>query len=125
TLVADSERFDTIGVLGKGGMGEVRLLRDRRISRFVATKVLKASVQKDPAYRARFLLEARVQGQLEHPAIVPVHDLGETPDGELYFSMKCVRGVTMRQALDAVASGARHPQHSRRRMLTAFSSVCL
>jgi len=124
-LVGDADRFDPIGLLGKGGMGEVRLLRDRRISRFVACKVLKAGVQKDPVYRARLLLEARVQGQLEHPAIVPVHDLGETANGELFFSMKCVRGATLRQALDSVATGARLAQYSRRRLLTAFSSVCL
>jgi serine/threonine-protein kinase len=125
SLVSDAERFDQIGLLGKGGMGEVRLVRDRRISRYVAYKVLKAGVDKDPAYRSRFLLEARVQGQLEHPAIVPVHDLGETRDGELFFSMKSVRGATLRQALDSVASGARLTHYSRRRLLTAFSSVCL
>src|SRR5262245_60687289 len=101
-LVPDAERFDPIGLLGKGGMGEVRLYRDRRISRFVAYKVLKASVQNDRSFRSRFLLEARVQGQLEHPAIVPVHDLGETADGELFFSMKSVRGETLRNALDSI-----------------------
>ncbi|HEY5926079.1 MAG TPA: protein kinase [Kofleriaceae bacterium] len=124
-LAGDAERFDPIGVLGKGGMGEVRLLRDKRISRFVAYKVLRAGVEQDPHYRSRFLLEARVQGQLEHPAIVPVHDLGETADGELYFSMKCVRGVTLRQALESLQGGARSAQYSRRRLLTAFSSVLL
>ncbi|HEX5058809.1 MAG TPA: serine/threonine-protein kinase [Kofleriaceae bacterium] len=124
-LVSDAERFDSIGLLGKGGMGEVRLMRDRRISRYVAYKVLRAGVENDPGYRARFLLEARVQGQLEHPAIVPVHDLGETAGGELYFAMKCVRGRTLRQAIDSLAAGVRTPQYSRRRLLTAFSSVCL
>ncbi len=123
--VADAERFEPVGVLGKGGMGEVRLMRDRRISRFVAYKVLRAGVEKDPQYRARFLLEARVQGQLEHPAIVPVHDLGETAGGELYFSMKRVRGETLREALDAIARPSSVAKYSRRRLLTAFSSVCL
>ena len=123
-LADDTDRFDQIGMLGKGGMGEVRLCRDRRISRFVAQKVLNTKLAKDPQSRSRFLLEARVQGQLEHPAIVPVHDLGETDDGELFFSMKCVRGMTLRQAIDALRRGQRAPEHSRRRLLTAFSSVC-
>src|SRR5450631_81216 len=101
----EGERFDRIGVLGKGGMGEVRLYRDRRIARYVAYKVLRKSLDSDPQFRSRFLVEARVQGQLEHPAIVPVHDLGETEDGELFFSMKCVRGVTLRQALDMLRRG--------------------
>jgi serine/threonine-protein kinase len=121
-LVGDDERFESIGLLGKGGMGEVRLTRDRRIGRFVAYKVLRKAVEDDPSYRARFLLEARVQGQLEHPSIVPVHDLGETNDGELFFSMKSVRGVTLRQALDSLKHG--RPEHTRRRLLTAFASVC-
>ena len=124
-LVPDAERFDRIGTLGKGGMGEVRLFRDRRISRFVAQKVLHKKLQGDVNYRERFLLEARVQGQLEHPAIVPVHDLGETDEGELFFSMKCVRGVTLRRALESIRRGAHAQEHSRRRLLTAFSSVCL
>ena len=122
-LVPDRARFDPIGVLGRGGMGEVRLYRDRRISRYVAYKVLRESVAKDPAYRSRFLLEARVQGQLEHPSIVPVHDLGETEDGELFFSMKSVRGVTLRQALDSIARKS-PPAYTRRRLLAAFASVC-
>jgi eukaryotic-like serine/threonine-protein kinase len=112
------ERFQQIGMLGKGGMGEVRLVRDTRIARFVAFKVMRSARRKDPEFRSRFMIEARVQGQLEHPAIVPVHDLGETVEGELYFSMKCVRGMTLRKALVA-------HKYSRRRLLTAFSSVCL
>ncbi|HEX7700815.1 MAG TPA: serine/threonine-protein kinase, partial [Kofleriaceae bacterium] len=115
------ERFHQIGMLGKGGMGEVRLVRDTRIARFVAFKVLRSARRKDPEYRSRFIIEARVQGQLEHPAIVPVHDLGETLEGELFFSMKCVRGMTLRQALAAT----RDRKYSRRRLLAAFSSVCL
>ncbi|HEY5926078.1 MAG TPA: serine/threonine-protein kinase [Kofleriaceae bacterium] len=122
-LVSDEDRFEASGILGRGGMGEVRLYRDRRISRFVAYKVLRKAVENDPNYRSRFLLEARVQGQLEHPSIVPVHDLGETEDGELYFSMKSVRGVTLKQAIDSIKRGDA-PTYTRRRLLSAFASVC-
>jgi serine/threonine-protein kinase len=122
-LVSDAERFQSVGLLGKGGMGEVRLTRDRRIARFSAVKVLHKAVEKDKNYRARFLLEARIQGQLEHPSIVPVHDLGETADGELYFSMMTVRGVTLRQAMDSLKHAA-NPLYTRRRFLTAFATVC-
>jgi serine/threonine protein kinase len=81
TLASEVARFQPVGVLGRGGMGEVRLMRDLRIRRPVAFKVLRSKLAGDRAYRTRFLTEARIQGQLEHPSIVPVHDLGETSDG--------------------------------------------
>jgi serine/threonine-protein kinase len=68
-----------------------------------------------------------VQGQLEHPAIVPVYDLGVDPEGAAYFTMKRVRGMTLAEVLEAL----RHKdtavvgRYSRRKLLTAFSSVCL
>src|SRR5262245_16139899 len=69
TLEADRERYEVVSVLGKGGMGEVRLCRDARIARQVAVKVLHNKLAQKPEYRSRFLREARLQGQLEHPAI--------------------------------------------------------
>jgi serine/threonine-protein kinase len=123
-LVTEDERYEAIGVLGRGGMGEVRLYKDRRIARYVAYKMLRGLVADEPSYRSRFLLEARVQGQLEHPSIVPVYDLGETEDGELYFSMKSVRGITLHQALESIRHGVSTAQYTRRRLLTAFGNVC-
>ncbi|HEY5921098.1 MAG TPA: serine/threonine-protein kinase [Kofleriaceae bacterium] len=123
-LVADAERYKSVEQLGKGGMGEIQLCKDSRIARHVAVKMLRGELRDNPDYRARFLREVRLQGQLEHPAIVPVHDLGMTPDGDLYFTMKRVRGVTLEEALRAMARGDR-TRFSRRRLLTAFSSVCL
>src|SRR5688500_11281308 len=76
-LPSPAERFVSCGLLGKGGMGEVHLLDDRLVRREVAKKVIRPAVRDDPVVRARFLREARVQGQLEHPSIVPVHDIGE------------------------------------------------
>ena len=92
-LVSDFERYEELGSLGKGGMGDVRLYKDKRIARPIAIKVLRATVKDDEDYRSRFMLEARLQGQLEHPSIVPVHDLGELPDGQLFFSMTRVNRV--------------------------------
>jgi tRNA A-37 threonylcarbamoyl transferase component Bud32 len=123
-LVADADRYKTVEQLGKGGMGEIRLCKDSRIARHVAVKMLRGELRDDPNHRSRFLREVRLQGQLEHPAIVPVHDLGMTPDGDLYFTMKRVRGVTLEEALRAMERGDR-TRFSRRRLLTAFSRVCL
>jgi serine/threonine-protein kinase len=110
----------TLGkVIGRGGMGEVRIARDRRVDRDVAIKVLRGERRSEDAI-ARFLREARVQGRLEHPAIVPVHDLGVDPAGEPYFVMKRLAGVTL---ADVVRTGdALWPK---RRLLARLVDVCL
>src|SRR5688500_410386 len=77
--------------LGAGGMGEVKLCRDQRIGRDIAMKVARADRAQRPDLVARFVREARVQGQLEHPAVVPVYDLGVDAAGAVYFTMKRVR----------------------------------
>jgi serine/threonine-protein kinase len=113
--------------LGEGGMGEVRVHTDRRIGRDVAMKVLLPEASRNPKLRERFLFEARVQGQLEHPAIVPVYDLGARPDGSEFFTMKRVIGSTLHQILKDLRRSDRSTQatFSRRRLLVAFQSVCL
>jgi serine/threonine-protein kinase len=120
-----SHRYQAESVLGEGGMGVVRLFHDRQIGRRVAVKVSRARGDQDA--EGRFLREARVQGQLEHPAVVPVYDLGITPDGAAYFSMKRVRGVTLEQVIQRLREHDTETEarYSRRRLLTAFVSVCL
>jgi len=112
-------------VLGEGGMGVVRTCVDHRIGRDVAIKSVKPS-RAGTGDAARFLREACVQGQLEHPAIVPVYDLGRDPQGLLYFTMKRVRGVTFERIVDALRAGESDAvrQFPRRKLLTAFASVC-
>src|SRR6188474_2005135 len=120
------DRYDVQGALGAGGMGEVRVCLDRRIHRAVALKVMLQKTMSSVDLRRRFLREARVQGQLEHPAIVPVHDVGLTADGRPYFTMKRVRGMTLRQVLDALRAddpGAKE-WVGLRKLLTAFATVC-
>jgi serine/threonine-protein kinase len=120
-------RYDLRGLLGRGGMGEVRLAHDTRVGRDVAVKIAHARASSTPELRARFLREALVQGQLEHPAIVPVYDVEVFDDGVAYFSMKRVRGTTLATLL-ADARRDDHdgaPRPSLRRLLAALSSVCL
>src|SRR5262245_29222830 len=77
--------------------------------------------------RARFLREACVQGQLEHPSIVPVYDLDRRPDGTLFFTMRRVRGRTLQEVLTALAEDdpAVRARYTQRELLTAFATVCL
>src|SRR5688572_6012751 len=72
-----TERYEKLKLIGEGGMGEIHLCRDARIGREVARKVMRPEAAAYPDGRERFLREARVQGQLEHPAVVPVYELGE------------------------------------------------
>ncbi|MBC7172122.1 MAG: serine/threonine protein kinase, partial [Polyangiaceae bacterium] len=114
-------------VIGRGGMGEVLLAQDRRIGRSVALKVmLEEAATRADAHR-RFLREARVQGQLEHPAIVPVYDLGWDREGRPYFAMKRISGVTLGDVIRELRKG--DPDHenrySLRRLISMFQQVCL
>ena len=93
--------------LGRGGAGRVVVARDRFLERDVAMKELHREITQNVKFdtlhvrnlEARFLREARVTGQLEHPAIVPVYELGRRRDGTMYYTMRQVRGRTLAQAL--------------------------
>ena len=126
-VYAFEERYEIKKRLGEGGMGEVRLCRDRMIGREVAMKVVLPSMTGRGEIQARFVREARVQGQLEHPAIVPVHDFGVDSDGNAFFTMKRVRGVTLEEVLDRLRRGdeATAREHTRHKLLAAFARVCL
>ena len=102
--------------IGRGGMGEVLAAQDLRIGREVAVKRMISS-KPDSEQTARFLREARIQARLEHPAIVPVHELGVDAEGRPFFTMKRLTGRTLGQRQ---AEGM--PLN---RLLRAFVEVCL
>jgi hypothetical protein len=102
--------------IGKGGMGEVMAARDEQVGRDVAIKRMR-SANPSPRAVARFLREASVQGRLEHPAIVPVHEIGRDGDGLPFFVMKKLSAVSLVQILVDKA-----PLQS---VLRAFTDVCL
>jgi WD40 repeat protein len=85
--------YDLLGVLGEGGMGVVYNARQASIDREVAVKMLKADMSANPSQRRKFLSEAAVTGELDHPNIVPIYDLGQNADGALFYSMKKVTGT--------------------------------
>ena len=88
-----SGRYQLHEELGTGGMGTVYRATDLDLERAVAIKVVRASV--DPALSERLRIEARVLAGLEHPGIVPIHDVGTLDDGRLFYVMKLVRGRTL------------------------------
>lgn len=104
-------RYTVEGEIARGGMGAVLRAWDEDIRRYIAMKVVldqgtteeqAASRRIDPDKLARFLEEAQVTGQLEHPSIVPVHELGLDSTGRVYFTMKLVKGRDMRAIYDLV-----------------------
>jgi eukaryotic-like serine/threonine-protein kinase len=122
-------RYEDLGLLGEGGMGEVRASRDLALGRTVARKLnrpLPGDTSPHTAARAQFLREARVQGQLEHPAVAPVYDVAREPSGEIFFTMKRVVGVTLARVLDVLRDedpvGTK--RFGRHRLLSAFLQVC-
>jgi len=104
-------------VIGRGGMGEVVLAEDTRIGRPVAIKRMRGELASDDL-TARFLREARIQARLEHPAVVPVHELGHDSEGRPYFTMKRLAGTTLEQVLAAGTT-------STNELLRALVDVCL
>ncbi|HTE05256.1 MAG TPA: serine/threonine-protein kinase, partial [Planctomycetota bacterium] len=114
------ERYRPHGEVGRGGMGVVRRVWDEDLRRFLAMKVMvpsadeadgadeaarEASREADLELLRRFLDEALVTGQLDHPGIVPVHELGVDAAGRPYFTMKLVKGTTLRTILDQLHAG--------------------
>ncbi|MCC7011810.1 MAG: SUMF1/EgtB/PvdO family nonheme iron enzyme [Planctomycetes bacterium] len=108
------ERYRSKDVLGRGGMGQVVRAWDADLKRFVAMKLLRGPVtpiangSEHPASArtiGRFLEEAQVTAQLDHPGIVPVHDIGVDELGRLFFTMRMVRGVTLEVVFGSVRAG--------------------
>ncbi|MGH8189475.1 MAG: serine/threonine-protein kinase, partial [Steroidobacteraceae bacterium] len=88
-LAVAGDRYELKEEVGRGGMGVVFRARDRELERDVAVKVLHARAT---GAADRLLQEARILGRLEHPGIVPIHDVGTLPDGRVLYVMKLVRG---------------------------------
>ncbi len=88
-------RYEDLGPIGSGGMGEVRRVRDVELNRTLAMKIVHQPLMDRPNALTRFLEEAQATAQLQHPNIVPIHDIGTLPNGRVWFTMKEVRGRTL------------------------------
>ncbi len=118
-----TERFDDLGEIGRGGMNVVRRVFDKYLLRDTALKVLDPAIGHGDYRARRFLEEARVTGQLEHPNIVPVHELGTDDAGVLYFSMKLVQGDTLEKQIADAGDRRLHPD-SLAHFLHVLVKVC-
>ena len=123
-------RYENLGRIAAGGFGEVWRVRDSVLHRVLAMKVLRARFVASVHMRARFLTEARITADLQHPGIVAVHDQGKLEDGRLWFTMKEVRGRTLRAVIDEVHGASRADGFFEapsgwtfRRLLDAFARI--
>jgi len=110
-----STKYTFMKELARGGMGTVYLAEDRELNRLVAIKVLNTPEATDDL-RKRMIREAQIIARLEHPGIVPVHDVGTLPDGRVFYAMKFVRG----SRLDEYAA----QNSSLRDRLRKFQAAC-
>jgi serine/threonine-protein kinase len=105
-VVEGKRRYEPTRRLGEGGLGEVLGVRDNDIGREVALKRMRPGV-KSASTVARFADEVRTIGALEHPNIIPIHDVGVDENGEYYFVMKYVGGETLEAIIEKLAAGDR------------------
>ncbi len=117
-------RYHLEGEIARGGMGAVVRAVDRDIRREVAIKYLLD--QRDPKKKHRFVEEAQITGQLEHPNIVPIHELGVDSQKRLFFAMKMVKGHSLAQILDDLRKNLESVEKAfpLGRLLGVFVNVC-
>lgn len=122
---ARSERYQLFGEIGRGGMGRILKARDREIGREVAIKILFPGRESIENEVRRFWMEVQATGQLEHPSIIPVHDVGRMATGELFYVMKLLSGQTLAEVLEEQRRERRgaSSEYSRARLLTAFQQI--
>lgn len=125
-LTLGFERYSEMKDLGSGGVGRVSSCFDPNLGRRVALKTLHCHLRDNAEQRQRFMREARITAQLEHPNIIPVHEAGSLPDGHLYFTMKRVRGDSLGVVLDKLRAGDPDctRDYPRNRLLDIFTHVC-
>ncbi|HEY7425296.1 MAG TPA: serine/threonine-protein kinase [Gemmataceae bacterium] len=113
------DRYQPGGFIGRGGMGDVFWVHDPHLGRDLAIKVLREDRREPPLVR-RFLEEARLHSQLQHPNVAPVHELGEALDGRPFFTMKLIKG----RALDELLKDRAGPAEDLLRFLGIFEQIC-
>jgi eukaryotic-like serine/threonine-protein kinase len=117
TGTSDGQRFRVLRPHAQGGLGAVFVALDCELNREVALKKILEKHADDPVSRQRFLLEAEVTGGLEHPGIVPVYGLGTDSDGRPYYTMRFIKGDSLKEAIDRFHAGRADTSDPGRRSL--------
>ena len=112
--------------IAQGGMGAIYRVFDKGLKRDTVLKVVLPDVMRKPELLSRFVIEARITGQLEHPNIIPVHDIGVIGEDKLYFAMKLIVGEELGWMLKKIRAGDQDVlrKYSIFSLLTIFRKVC-
>jgi len=113
-------RYGALTEIARGGMGVVLRGRDVDLGRDVAMKILRPDRARNTEVLSRFIEEAQIGGQLQHPGIVPIYDMGVREGGQAYFTMKLIEGETLAD----LVSAATPEQRSDRRFLRVYEQLC-
>jgi eukaryotic-like serine/threonine-protein kinase len=113
-------RYDLGERIARGGMGIVYRAHDRLLNRTVAVKVMRGKYMDRPDMLRRFIGEARINGKLQHPGIVPVYEVGTLPDARPFIAMKLIEGRTLARMLRERADPAENLSH----FLKVFEALC-
>jgi len=116
-------RYEDLGTIGKGAMGEVRRVRDRLLGRVMAMKIIRSELARHASALSRFIEEAQVSAQLQHPAIVPIHDIGRLADGRIFFTMQEIRGLTLQAHIKRRVQG-QEDALTLRKLIAALHKAC-
>ena len=125
-LHGSDEKYLIAGEIARGGMGIILNALDTDIRREVAMKVITGGIASSTAAVERFIEEVQVQGQLEHPHICPVHELGTDSGGKVYFTMKMVKGSSLAETIKEEQEKHLEPIDARRitELLGMFMKIC-
>src|SRR5262249_9084694 len=118
--LVDPDRYAFHDELGRGGMGSVLRAHDRTLNRDLAVKVLLQRHGNEPGMVKRFVEEAQIGGQMQHPGVVAVFELRCLPSQRPYFMMKLVKGRPLAELL----TERPEPRHELSRFLKIFEQVC-
>ncbi|QEG00042.1 Serine/threonine-protein kinase PknD [Stieleria maiorica] len=121
----DSDRYVELGELGRGGWGIVQRALDRQLQREVAVKRISNPGKIQPAQREQFLHEARITSGLQHPGVVPVHELVADETGETYYVMKLLEGDTLRHHIRAAHAKRPDGRWVRHELIEAITPLLL
>ena len=119
-------KYDVEGLLAKGGMGAIFNVVEQDLHRRLAMKVLLPALKTDPTTLNSFVTEAQINGYLEHPSIMPIHELGLLPETGLFFTMKLAQGESLKDIITQLKAGdpASVEQYTTYHLLSIFRKVC-
>ncbi len=119
-------KYQILKEIGRGGMGKIDLWKDNYLQRLIASKTLLPSRANSKESVQRFWEEGQIAGQLEHPNIISIHDIGMNQKGQFFFTMKYVEGKPLQKIIDEIKKEIQDTkeEYTLQKMLQIFQTIC-